>query len=76
VADQDGGVADPPECPFYGSDIAFRRVETLLGGQKTMLGLEVFISDLPFLVLYSANVQLDVEGDTLHVDFAIVLSVA
>src|SRR5579863_2810071 len=28
-----------------------------------MLGLDVFISDLPFLVLYSASVQLEVEGD-------------
>ena len=41
VADEDGGAADPPECPFYRSDIAFRRVEAVLGGHDFVsLGLK------------------------------------
>ena len=48
-----------PELSLHRTKIHERVTEELF----LLLGLDVFISDLPFLVLYSASVQLELEGD-------------
>jgi len=36
VADEDGRATDPPERPFYRSDITFGGIEAVLGGHHLM----------------------------------------